>query len=56
MCDDINATSRDLEAKGIQVNGEPKDEGWGISVMLSLPGGPDVMLYEPRHPVAASLG
>lgn len=56
MCDDINATSRDLRAKGIQVNGEPKDEGWGISVMLSLPGGPDVMLYEPRHPVAASLG
>jgi len=23
-------------------------------VMLTLPGGPDVMLYEPRHPVAAT--
>jgi len=54
MCDDINATIRELRATGIQVNGEPEDEGWGISVMLTLPGGPDVMLYEPRHPVAAT--
>lgn len=56
MCDDVDATSRDLKAKGIQVNGEPKDEGWGITVMLILPGGLEVMLYEPRHPVAAALG
>lgn len=55
MCDDINATSRDLKAKGIQVNGDPKDEGWGITVMLTLPGNLEVMLYEPRHPVAAAL-
>ena len=55
MCDDINATSAELRAKGIIVNGEPRDEGWGITVMLSLPGGLEVMLYEPRHPVAASV-
>ena len=55
MCDDINATSAELRAKGIIVNGEPRDEGWGITVMLSLPGGLEVMLYEPRHPVAASM-
>jgi hypothetical protein len=55
MCDDINATIRELKVKGIEVQGEPEDEGWGISVMLTLPGGPDVMLYEPRHPVAAVL-
>ena len=29
MCDDIRATSRQLAAKGIEVAGEPKDEGWG---------------------------
>jgi len=52
MCDDIRATSRQLAAKGIEVAGEPEDEGWGITVMLKLPGGVDVMLYEPRHPVA----
>jgi predicted enzyme related to lactoylglutathione lyase len=52
MCDDIHATIRDLQAKGIDVKGEPVDEGYGITVMLGLPGGVEVMLYEPRHPVA----
>lgn len=53
MCDDVHATARDLRAKGIDVKGEPEDEGWGISVMLGLPGGVSVMLYQPRHPIAA---
>src|SRR5262245_42546340 len=52
MCDDIRKTSADLIAKGIVVKGEPKDQGWGITVMLELPGGVDLMLYEPLHPVA----
>jgi predicted enzyme related to lactoylglutathione lyase len=52
MCDDINQTSKELRAKGIDVRGEPQDEGWGITVTLALPGGVEVMLYEPRHPVA----
>jgi predicted enzyme related to lactoylglutathione lyase len=55
MCDDINATSRDLQSKGVQVLGDPEDEGWGITVMLGLPGGVEVMLYEPRHPVAIEI-
>jgi predicted enzyme related to lactoylglutathione lyase len=54
MCDDITATISDLRARGIQVTGEPEDEGFGITVMLSLPGGVEVMLYQPRHPVAIS--
>ena len=54
MCEDIQATSRDLRAKGIEVRGEPEDEGWGITVTLALPGGVQVMLYEPRHPLAIS--
>lgn len=53
MCDDVYATARELRAKGIEVKGEPEDEGWGISVMLGLPGGVSMQLYEPRHPVAA---
>ena len=52
MCDDIEATIRELRAKGIEVKGEPVDEGYGITVMLNLPGGVEVQLYEPRHPVA----
>lgn len=52
MCDDIEATARELRAKGIEVQGEPVDEGFGITVMLILPGDVEVLLYEPRHPVA----
>ncbi len=52
MCDDIGSTIKDLRTKGIEVKGEPEDEGFGITVMLNLPGGVEVMLYEPRHAVA----
>jgi hypothetical protein len=52
MCDDINATIKELHGKGVEVRGDPEDEGWGITTTLVLPGGVDVMLYEPRHPTA----
>ena len=52
MCDDIEATVRQLKSKRIVVRGKPSDEGWGITVMLHLPGGVRVMLYEPRHRTA----
>ena len=52
MCDDIHATIRDLRSKGVKVNGEPQDKGFGIAVMLGLPGGVEVMLYEPHHATA----
>src|SRR5262245_51402042 len=49
MCDDIRKTIAELRGKGVVVEGEPKDEGYGITVMLNLPGECKVMLYEPRH-------
>jgi hypothetical protein len=52
MCDDIQATVRELRTKGIDVKGEPEDEGYGVTVMVNLPGNVEVLLYEPRHPVA----
>ena len=55
MCDDIKATIAELRGKGIEVEGEPEDEGYGITVMLNLPGDCKVMLYEPRHPLAITL-
>jgi len=55
MCDDIAGTIRELRAKGIEVQGEPTDEGYGITVTLNLPGGVEVLLYEPRHPVAIDV-
>jgi predicted enzyme related to lactoylglutathione lyase len=52
MCDDIGTTVRELEDKGIEIQGEPQDEGWGITTTMVLPGGVELMLYEPRHRTA----
>jgi hypothetical protein len=52
MCDDIAVTVEQLQAKGVEVGGEPEDHGYGITVQLHLPGGLQVQLYEPRHPTA----
>jgi hypothetical protein len=52
MCDDINTTVRELRAKGIDIPGEPVDESYGITIAINLPGGCQVMLYEPRHAMA----
>jgi hypothetical protein len=52
MCDDIARTVAELRSKGIAIDGEPEDEGWGITALMQLPGGVEVMLYEPRHPTA----
>jgi hypothetical protein len=52
MCDDIDATVAELEAKGVEVRGEPEDKGFGIATTILLPGGVEIMLYEPRHETA----
>jgi hypothetical protein len=52
MCDDVQQTVADLEAKGIEFDGEPVNQGYGIAVDMVLPGGVKVGLYEPRHPTA----
>jgi hypothetical protein len=52
MCDDIDNTVAELRAKGLDIPGEPQDEGYGITTTIVLPGGLDVLLYQPRHPTA----
>jgi len=52
MCDDITSTVAELKAKGITFRGEPEQLRWGVVTTMVLPGGVEVMLYEPHHPVA----
>jgi hypothetical protein len=52
MCDDIEATMSGLRAKGVEFKDGPQDRGWGIAATMLLPGGAEVLLYEPRHPTA----
>jgi catechol 2,3-dioxygenase-like lactoylglutathione lyase family enzyme len=49
MCDDLEATMADLRAKAIEL-GPVSDQGWGRLTTISLPGGGELGLYEPRHP------
>ena len=49
MCDDLDATMTELRGRGIEFRGEPTDEGFGIVTTMLLPGGVEVLLYEPRH-------
>jgi hypothetical protein len=55
MCDDLAGTMADLETKGAESTGPVEEQGYGITVMLNVPGADDIMLYEPRHPTAYSL-
>ncbi|MGR7002201.1 MAG: extradiol dioxygenase [Streptomycetaceae bacterium] len=52
MCDDVRATMAELTAKGAEFTEPVTDAGWGLKTSLRLPGGGDLGLYEPRHPVA----
>jgi catechol 2,3-dioxygenase-like lactoylglutathione lyase family enzyme len=55
MCDDINATVAELEAKGAEFEGEVADHGYGLVTMLRVPGADSIQLYQPRHAVAYDL-
>ena len=50
MCDDLEATMTDLQAKGVEL-GPVSDPGWGRVTTIALPDGGELGLYEPRHPV-----
>ncbi|MAG34851.1 MAG: extradiol dioxygenase [Dehalococcoidia bacterium] len=49
-CDDIEKTVQELEAKGVSFRTPIEDQGWGHATAFELPGGNEVMLYEPKHP------
>src|SRR5437868_6544829 len=52
MCDDIVATTTELRAKGVEVKGEPEAMPFGTGVTIVLPGGVEMMVYQPRHATA----
>ena len=52
MCDNLEATMQELSAKGVEFGAAPRDEGWGTTTSIVLPGGGKIGLYQPRHPTA----
>lgn len=51
MCDDVAATVRWLESKGVTCT-PLATERWGIRTAFRLPSGGEVGLYQPTHPTA----
>lgn len=49
MCDDITATVKALEGKGVEFVRPIEDAGWGQVTAMRLPGGGELGIYEPRH-------
>ncbi|HMK99451.1 MAG TPA: VOC family protein [Acidimicrobiales bacterium] len=55
MCDDAAKTVEELSARGAEFAGPVQDRGFGFTVMMRVPGASEIMLYEPKHPVAFDL-
>lgn len=51
MCDDLKAEISALQQKGIQCS-KVHQERWGSITRVQLPGGGQVGLYQPKHPMA----
>ncbi|HXR54663.1 MAG TPA: VOC family protein [Acidimicrobiales bacterium] len=55
MCDDIEATVADLEAKGVEFTSPVANQGFGLLTRLRVPGAGEIGLYQPRHLTAYDL-
>jgi catechol 2,3-dioxygenase-like lactoylglutathione lyase family enzyme len=55
MCDDIEATIKELQAKGVTVKADVEDQGFGLVTSFEIPGAGWMMLYQPRHALAYDL-
>jgi predicted enzyme related to lactoylglutathione lyase len=54
LCEDIEATARALEQKGVSLKRPFDEPRWGRVTELSLPSGTRIGLYQPKHPLAHS--
>lgn len=55
MCDDLAATVADLRRRGVAVEDEIIDQGFGLVTAIQVPGAGWMTLYQPRHPLAHQL-
>jgi catechol 2,3-dioxygenase-like lactoylglutathione lyase family enzyme len=55
VCDDVEATVGELGARGVEFDGDVKEEGFGRTVRMKVPGAGEIMIYEPKHPTAYDL-
>lgn len=54
MCDDLRAEILSLGKKGVRCS-EVHEARWGTITKIQLPGGGEIGLYQPKHPIALNL-
>ena len=50
MCDDLDATIRQLAEAGVAPARPISEQAWGRLTAIPLPDGSELALYEPAHP------
>jgi hypothetical protein len=48
-CSDIDSTVAELRSKGVDIPKEPSESGFGVVTTIVLPGGVEVLLYQPKY-------
>jgi hypothetical protein len=48
-CDDLTATVRELESRGVVFTQDVQDQGYGLVTFFQVPGGFSVQLYQPKY-------
>jgi hypothetical protein len=51
LCDDLKAEIAALQKKGVRCT-EVQEARWGSITRIPLPGGSEIGLYQPKHPLA----
>ena len=55
MCDDLESTMAELSSKGARFTREVRDDGYGLTVDVAVPGADDILLFQPRYDPPAFL-
>jgi len=48
-CDDIEASVREMKARGVEFTGPVQDRGYGYVTHFKVPGGFAIQLYQPKY-------
>ena len=54
MCDDVEALIREMKRRDIACS-PVQDQGWGLLTRVTLPGGGNLGIYQPRHARPAAM-
>jgi len=55
VVDDIEATVAELQGRGAEFTRPVRDDGFGLTTSVRVPGAGEIMVYQPRHPTAFDL-